>query len=235
MDTKPVTVLPARSDHLYEQIHEILWDKILRQEIVPKQRLKDSEWAKHLGVSRTPVREAMRKMQQEGILLALTQGGYEVRNPSEKDLKGLYSCRAALEALAAKEATPNTGKKDLRTLELILQRTDAALNSGDLDAIFELNTQFHKTIIDLSDNQHLKALCDTLRRLILFYRSALLNKVKDGSKDRSAYIQRLTKKNREHGDIVKAIADGDAVRASALMEQHTLSVANQMESEIQEE
>lgn len=95
--------LPEKT-HLFEQIHQILWDKIRSGEIVPGQRLKDIEWANRLGVSRTPVREAMRKMQQEGVLMPLAQGGYEVRPTSRRDLIELYRCRAALETLAAEEA-----------------------------------------------------------------------------------------------------------------------------------
>mgnify|MGYP003350718015 FL=1 len=94
--------LPARN-HLFEQIHGILWDKIRSGEIVAGQRLKDIEWARKLNVSRTPVREAMRKMQQEGVLVPLAQGGYEVRATSRTDLIELYRCRAALEALATEE------------------------------------------------------------------------------------------------------------------------------------
>src|SRR4029077_6682136 len=95
--------LPSRN-HLFEQIHGILWEKIRSGEIESGQRLKDIEWARKLNVSRTPVREAMRKMQQEGVLIPLAQGGYEVRPTSRADLIELYRCRAALEALAAEEA-----------------------------------------------------------------------------------------------------------------------------------
>ena len=83
--TKPPP-MQLEKTHLFEQIHQVLWDKIRNGEIVPGQRLKDVEWAQRLGVSRTPVREAMRKMQQEGVLIPLSQGGYEVRGSSRRDL-----------------------------------------------------------------------------------------------------------------------------------------------------
>ncbi|WP_159587787.1 GntR family transcriptional regulator [Chelativorans xinjiangense] len=220
--------LPERSAHLFEQIHEILWDKILNGEIEPAQRLRDREWAKRLEVSRTPVREAMRKMQQEGILLPLSQGGYEVRSVSNKDLQGLYSCRAALEALAAHQAAELTTPKSARALELIIEQTEKALAKEDLDRVFAGNSSFHGLIIDLSDNAHLKGLCEAIRKLILFYRATLLNKVKNELKDKGAYLERLRVKNEEHRNILDALRENDASLASKLMQDHLIESAMDM-------
>src|SRR4051812_24569999 len=131
--------LPARN-HLFEQIHGILWEKIRSGEICSGQRLKDIEWARKLNVSRTPVREAMRKMQQEGVLVPLAQGGYEVRATSKVDLIELYRCRAALEALAAEQAAANMDDATAARLEALVKTADDAIERGDLDVAFALNT-----------------------------------------------------------------------------------------------
>lgn len=221
--------LPTRSTHLFEQIHEILWDKILRGEIVPGQRLKDIEWAKLLGVSRTPVREAMRKMQQEGILLPLSQGGYEVRSVSEEERRELYNCRAALEALAVREAAAKITPKATKSLELLLRRADEAVESNDFEQAFVLNTELHRSLIELSQNSHLIRLCETLQKLIYYYRSARLNRVKAGKTDKEAYLAHLRSEQEEHHAVVAALRQQDGDKAARLMEKHLLETVQRMD------
>ena len=219
--------LPARN-HLFEQIHNILWDKIRSGEIVPGQRLKDIEWARRLNVSRTPVREAMRKMQQEGVLIPLAQGGYEVRATSREDLIELYRCRAALEALAAEEAAARIDKATARRLENLVACCDDAIARGDLDAAFSLNTVFHTAIIELSNNAHLRNLLDALRKLVLFYRAALLDISKNDPENRALYIERLRVKQTHHRKILSALKKKDGPRAAELMRDHVRATAEDL-------
>lgn len=220
---------PARSSHLFEQIHDILWKKILNSEIEPTQRLKDVEWAKKLGVSRTPVREAMRKMQQEGILIPLNVGGYEVRSVSEKDLRGLYRCRSALEVQAVREAAETFGSKAAKHFNILIRMTDEAIEQRDLDRVLELNSEFHRDLIEQSGNVHLIVLCETIRKLALFYRTALLNRAKSDKAREKNYIQRLTIKQSEHREIIKALVEKDVERAACQMQSHLLETAQHMD------
>jgi len=219
--------LPERN-HLFEQIHTILWDKICNGEIVSGQRLKDIEWARQLGVSRTPVREAMRKMQQEGVLLPLVQGGYEVRPTSRQDMTELYRCRAALEALATEEAASYIGKVELQKLDELIARGDTAIENGDLDAAFKVNTEFHVKIIQLSGNRHLQGLLDTLHKLVLFYRSALLQISKTDAQGKTLYLQRLRIKQDHHRAILDALRRKDGKGAAQLMQQHVRETAEDL-------
>ena len=219
--------LPARN-HLFEQIHGILWDKIRSGEIMPGQRLKDIEWARKLNVSRTPVREAMRKMQQEGVLIPLAQGGYEVRPTSREDLIELYRCRAALEALAAEEAAARCDESAAKRLEQLVARCDGAIVRGDLDAAFALNTDFHTALIELAGNGHLAGLLDTLRRLVLFYRSALLQHSRADARNKALYVDRLRIKQDRHRDSLAALRAKDGARAAALMQSHVRETAEDL-------
>ena len=219
--------LPARN-HLFEQIHGILWDKIRSGEIVSGQRLKDIEWARKLNVSRTPVREAMRKMQQEGVLIPLAQGGYEVRPTSRADLIELYRCRAALEALAAEEAAMRCNPAAAKHLEALVTRCDRAIERGDLDAAFALNTDFHTALIELSANRHLADLLDTLRRLVLFYRSALLQHSKSDAGNQALYLDRLRVKQDRHREILAALVRRDGAQAALLMQSHVRETAEDL-------
>jgi DNA-binding GntR family transcriptional regulator len=219
--------LPARN-HLFEQIHGLLWDKIRSGEIVPGQRLKDIEWARKLSVSRTPVREAMRKMQQEGVLVPLAQGGYEVRATSRADLIELYRCRAALEALAAEEAAARFDDTAARAFDDLVARCDAAIARDDLDGAFALNTRFHEALLELCGNQHLRTLLDTLHRLVLFYRAALLRLSRNDPKNKALYLERLRVKQERHREILAALRVRDGARAAALMQAHVRETAEDL-------
>jgi DNA-binding GntR family transcriptional regulator len=220
--------MQIEKNHLFEQIHKVLWEKIRSGEIVPGQRLKDIEWAQHLGVSRTPVREAMRKMQQEGVLIPLAQGGYEVRGTSRRDLIELYRCRAALEALAMEDAVAQAGDKEVKHLEHLIAQCDQAIADGDLDAAFSLNSGFHKAILDLSGNTHLQTLLDSLQKLVFFYRSALLKMSKDDPASAALYVERLRIKQDHHREILDACKARDGTRAAALMRDHVRATAEDL-------
>jgi len=219
--------LPSRS-HLFEQVHGILWEKIRSGEIGPGQRLKDIEWARKLNVSRTPVREAMRKMQQEGVLMPLAQGGYEVRATSRDDLIELYRCRAALEALAADDAARAFDASADEQLSGLIDACDRAIERGDLEQAFALNTEFHSALIALSGNQHLKGLLDTLRRLVLFYRGALLLQSQTDERNRALYLERLRVKQMRHREILAALRERDGSGAAALMQSHVRETAEDL-------
>lgn len=222
----------SRSSHLFEQVHEVLWHKILNGEIVPRQRLKDTEWSKKLGISRTPVREAMRKMQQEGILIPLSMGGYEVRSVSFKDFLGLYQCRAVLEGLAAKEAPGRFTKKAKAHFNKLLKKIDTAIAQEDLDGAFQLKTTFHNDLIELSGNTHLINLFQSITKLILFYRSALLNRVKAEETSKNVYIEGLRTSQETHRAIIETIAAGDGEGARKLIEAHLLAAVEGMADRI---
>ena len=227
VSTKLSTALPARN-HLFEQIHGILWEKIRSGEIESGQRLKDIEWARKLNVSRTPVREAMRKMQQEGVLVPLAQGGYEVRATSQADLIELYRCRAALEALAAEQAAARFDDTVAARFDALIGSADDAIERGDLDAAFALNTMFHAAILELSGNRHLTGLLDTLQRLVMFYRAALLRISKDDARNTSLYVDRLRVKQDCHREILAALRIKDGARAAALMQSHVRETAEDL-------
>ena len=227
LSTKLRMELPARN-HLFEQIHGILWEKIRSGEIESGQRLKDIEWARKLNVSRTPVREAMRKMQQEGVLVPLAQGGYEVRGTSQVDLMELYRCRAALEALAAEEAAGRFDESVAARFDDLVRSADEAIERGDLDSAFALNTKFHADILELGGNRHLGGLLEALQRLVLFYRAALLRMSKDDAANKALYLDRLRMKQDCHREILAALHAKDGARAAALMQAHVRETAEDL-------
>jgi len=167
----------------------------------------------------------MRKMQQEGVLVPLAQGGYEVRATSQVDLVELYRCRAALEALAAEDAAGRFDATVAARFDDLIGRADAAIERGDLDAAFALNTGFHAAVLELSGNRHLAGLLDALQRLVLFYRTALLRLSRDDARTKSLYLDRLRAKQDRHREILAALRVKDGARAAALMRAHVRETA----------
>jgi DNA-binding GntR family transcriptional regulator len=219
-----------RANPLYDQIYEILWEKILAGEIAPGERLSDVDWARRLDVSRTPAREAMRKLEQEGMLLPLPRGGYELRAVDPRDLRGLYRCRAALEGLAAREAAEKLSEADCLSLEQVIASTERHVSARAFDAALKDNTQFHARIIEAAQNPHLSRLLHSLRRLILFNRISLINAARlDPHADRS-YRGHIERTQHDHRLILQALHRGDGEAASTLMQSHLFATAEDMDA-----
>ena len=196
-------------------------------EIAPGARLSDLDWSARLDVSRTPVREAMRKLQQDGVLIPLSRGGYELRQTSADELKSLYICRGALEALAARLATQNISDSEIATLRDVVNRAKAALDSQDFDAVFNLNTRFHDDILELASNFYLARMLKDLRRMILFVRHSLMRATNNGH-DTQPYTEHLNRVHDDHLSIVGRIAAKDADSAFHTMERHIETTGRDM-------
>jgi DNA-binding GntR family transcriptional regulator len=221
-----------RSVHLYDQAYDILWEKILVGEIRPGQRLRDIELAEQMKISRTPAREAMRKLEQDGILKSLEHGGYEVTEVRAADLRDLYRCRIVLEGLAARDAVDNFTPDDERKLEQLIARTEDYIKRGKFEQALKCNTEFHVTICELSKNAHLIRLLESLWRLIIFHRSALMKTAL--SRTVSRYAEHLEKTQREHRAILVAMSSRDPEQAGPLMERHLSNTAADMDEMLRE-
>ena len=217
-----------QKEHLFDRIYEILWKKIGAGEIVAGQRLKDIEWAEALNVSRTPVREAMRKMYQEGILIPLANGGYQVKSLLPADIIDLYRCRAALEAVAAQDAALNASEAQLAALTSIVDRCDSAIESGDKATAFELNSSFHSSALSISKNAYVKQVCESLRKMILFYRASVLRQAEASAEESAVYLSRLKVKQLHHRQILAAIRSRDGDAAYRAMEIHVRETAEDL-------
>ena len=221
-------MLVKRGVPLYEQVYEQLWKLILAGKVQPSQRLGDREWAEKLTTSRTPVREAMRQMAQDGVLITLESGGYQVRSVDPQGLIDLYRCRAPLAALAAREVAQNGTERTKKQLRASIQSTRKAIEQRNAGEVFDSNSRFHSLIIENSGNPYLVITMARLDRLILFYRTSLLEaSVKDASHS-DAYFKHLSQGAMRQETIAKAIETQKPEEASRLMERHLLQSAEEM-------
>jgi DNA-binding GntR family transcriptional regulator len=168
--------------------------------------------AQRFGVSRGPVREACRGLEQIGLLRFVVNRGAFVRQIDLKEAAELYDLRSALFALAGRLLAPIIDAKGLAKLEHLLAQMETAAANGELEEYYPLNLQFHRAILELSGNARLlSAYQNCVRELHLFRRSALVSK------------ERMKSSNLDHRAIFKALKSRDAAKAFQLMQDHVLN------------
>lgn len=150
---------------LSQEVYSILEDAICKQVLAPGSRLNETELAKQLGVSNTPVREALAQLNQEGLIVSVPYQGHMVRVLSDQEVKEIYAVREALEALAAREATTRITKEDLTELYALQERAKEALARG-IEDYMAINIEFHDRIVAHAGNFLVKELLGNLRRQI---------------------------------------------------------------------
>lgn len=188
-----------------ETLREAIRDGILE----PGERLMEIQIAEELGVSRTPVREAIRKLELEGYVIMLPRRGTYVANLSIKDINEVYEIRASIDALAAGLAAERITDDELEQMERMLVATVEAFDKGDMDRVVEYDTKFHDILYCASRNARLVGIINNLREQLTRFRSISM-----------AYPGRMKKTMEEHGRMVEAIAQRDVELAQQLARQH---------------
>lgn len=194
---------------LREVVFRALRNAIVQGEFQPGERLMEVTIANKLGVSRTPVREAIRMLELEGLVVMIPRKGAEVANITVKDLKDALEVRMAIEALSVRltcERIDEKGKEELKQVCIAFRE---AINSKLVPAIVEADEAFHNTIYKLSQNPRLINIAQNLREQVYRYR---VEYVKDFS-----YHDNLVT---EHDQITNAILLGDANTAERVMNEH---------------
>ncbi|MCG8565468.1 MAG: GntR family transcriptional regulator [Desulfobacterales bacterium] len=165
-----MTVNHSRSD----KIHNELRMDILTGAIAGGTRLAESTLAKEKGVSRTPAREALQQLVKEGLLHAIPRAGYIVRAPSESDIMDLFKTRSSIERVAAQTALEYMDDRVLTLLNNNLVKTRAAIETGALESMIELDTEFHAIIYKATRSKYLYRICMNLSDYTLLFRQAVI-------------------------------------------------------------
>jgi len=213
---------------LHIQVYDHIWRALMAGELPAGTRLKDGTWAERLGVSRTPVREAFRKLMQDGAIDPLDSVGFRVHAFTPEEITGLYACRAALEALVAEEAASHPGGELLSRLSANITAAETALGHGDIEALQSINGEFHAILLDVSQNRHLRRLVEQTERSVHMARQQVLQRADGDAVRRDDYLRGLQAVLNHHRALVEAIAAGDTAKASATMRDHLLCTAQDM-------
>jgi phosphonate utilization transcriptional regulator len=203
----PISVLQSQS--LPALVQKELEQMILLGELTAGDKLSESAVAEMLGVSRGPVREAFRALEEVGLVQFEKNRGVYVRQVSLHEADQIYEVRAALDGFVGRKLARTVTPAQVKTLREIVGRMERAASAGEVENYYRLNIEFHETLVAFTGNEKLAL---TYRRLVnelnLFRRSGL---------SRPGI---LPASFREHRDIVEHIASGDAEAASVALEAH---------------
>ena len=194
---------------LRDVVFNTLRQAILRGEMEPGERLMEIQLADKLGVSRTPIREAIRKLELEGLVIMIPRKGAEVAHITEKDMRDVLEVRAALEELAATLACRNVTPERIEELKMANKRFEAAIISKDVVAIVDADVNFDDIIYAMTDNQRLIQIINNLREQMYRYR---LEYIKDEDKRQILIV--------EHEHILAAIKARNIAEAKNAAREH---------------
>ncbi|PFO12698.1 GntR family transcriptional regulator [Priestia megaterium] len=156
----------------HEQFYHSLKKMIFEGELKPGERINETQLAKEFNVSRSPIREAMRVLEKEGLLITDERSRTLVYKPSLRDVKEVYFCRMALESFAVGLTIKNATDAELDAIEKTLEDTEQAINHmKDIDNIINLNETFHNLIIKSTRNLLLQKQIDDLKSLMYWFRT----------------------------------------------------------------
>ncbi|MCD6264974.1 MAG: GntR family transcriptional regulator [Deltaproteobacteria bacterium] len=207
----PFPIRSLKKENLGNQAFEQIKQMIVRGEIPAGKRIIESELAESMGISRTPVREAVHKLGAEGFLKPLPKGGYVVRGLGISDIEETFEIRSILESFAAFLAANRHRHEEILPLEEKIEEFQRSLDNNDLKELARLNTEFHELLYALSRSQRLIKMIYNLRDEIYFLRKIILNSID---------MARLS--NKDHREIINAIEKRQAKKAEMLVRDHVL-------------
>jgi DNA-binding GntR family transcriptional regulator len=204
---------------------EVIRSAIVDGRLHPGQRLKEEELARELGISRTPVREALLMLQAEGLVDASPNRGAKVRTHSAQDLDDLYQLRALLEGHAARRAASRLADEAISSLHASCRRFEALLETekADFRELVKENVVFHETILEGADSARLAAMVRNVIELPLVYRSYIWY---------SPDQQRIS--GHYHVQIARALEARDAERAEIIMKEHIFEARDHLVAHVRE-
>ncbi len=208
--------LKIEYNSLATQVYDLLWKRIVTQQIQPGEKLSDLQLSKDLGISRTPVREALYRLVQEGIVQNQNLRGFYLATFSSQDVKEIYDLRTALEILAVRLALPNLSEAALDQSQVALDEVQKLIEGGNEKArekFLEIDRNFHQLLVRSSQNRRLETHLESLHAQIgvfQLYGIHLSNLV---------YLSL-----KHHQAIVSALRQKDSPLAERAMERHIQEV-----------
>lgn len=197
------------SQALYIQVADRLRNQIYQHELKPGDAIDEMALCERYGISRTPLREALKVLSSEGLIELKPRKGSFVRSMDITELNDMFPVMAVLEGLCAREAVDNCTPEDLKKLEDMHDRLEQFAAAGDIDNYYEQNFVFHQAVQDLSGNRTLQRIIGDLRKILRLARHMQLT-----------MPGRLEASIEEHRQIMLAFRKHDADLADQNMQAH---------------
>ncbi len=206
-------IRPEQSISLSDKAYNMIKTAILSFVLKPGEPLIEAQIAKQINISRTPIRESLKKLESEGLVNIIPKKGAFVSDITREDIEELFVLREALERTALRAALPRFGADDFLELEEILERAKKDIENGDFETSIQGDVMLHGMIIEKSGYKRLAQFLDVLKTQAL--RIRYLGTTVKG---------RTQKSMKEHKAIMDAIKDKDLKLADSLLKEHIRNV-----------
>ena len=183
---------------LSEDIADSIKAAIIKGKFKPGEKISEGDLAESMGISRTPLREAFRKLENEGFIEIIPRKGAVVTGISLREVNDLYEIKSTLEGLAARLASANMKDKDIKKLEKINDELKDHIDRNDLEAFYRAHTKFHEVFVKLSENRRLIRMISNLNDH--FKRFGIVSMTLPGQYESAI---------KQHEGIIRAFKSGD--------------------------
>ena len=208
---------------LRERIADEIRDSIIKGDLRPGERISEPELAVRFGISRTPVREALRQLDSEGFLTVTPRKGARVTQLTERDVNEYYDLKSLLEGFAASTAALKISEEDLERMDALNERMEHYYEIGDYVKIVKVHKEFHDMIIEATENEQLKQVLNFMNSK--FQRFTI--QIALSGKNQEAF--------RQHRQIVDAMRARDLESAKRLVKANAMLGKELMIQEVQSE
>jgi DNA-binding GntR family transcriptional regulator len=194
---------------LHEEIANNLKELIMSGELQEGDKIKEDELCSSMGISKTPLREALRVLSVEGLIKLVPNRGSFVSTPTFEEIREMFDVMSVLEGICARAAVKKMSAKDLATLEKLHDKLEKNFKRRAQREYIRINNQFHAFVQELAGNRTLNQIVNGLRQKILLYRYQSLN-----------LPERFEQSIQEHRDLIKAFRKKDSKKVETLMRRH---------------
>jgi DNA-binding GntR family transcriptional regulator len=194
---------------LYEDVADRLREQIFGKQLAPGSWLDEQSLAAQFGISRTPMREAIKALASEGLVTMKMRRGAYVTEVNRADLEQIYTVLSLLESKAARESAAKATEEQLNLLDHLHHRLETAAADRNIEQFFEINGKFHELIQEIAGNRWMNGVITDLRKVLKLHR-----------KDSLTSTGRLQSSLLEHREILKAILKRDELAAETAMQKH---------------
>jgi DNA-binding GntR family transcriptional regulator len=204
--------IPLRPSSLHEEVATRLRNMIFERQLAPGQWIDELALAREWQISRTPLREALKVLAAEGLVLPVPRQGCKVAEMSEDEADELLPIMALLEGRCAYEAVRKAGEADIRRLQQLHAQLERHAAAQDIEAYYRANHEFHSAVQTLAGNRWLDRATGDLRRFVRLLRGRQLH-----------WPGRIEASINEHRVLLDAIVQRDAARAERVMHDHLMA------------
>ena len=194
---------------LHEEIANNLRELIMSGQLQEGDKIKEDELCSSMGISKTPLREALRVLSVEGLIKPVPNRGSFVSTPTFEEIREMFDVMSVLEGICARAAAEKMSAKDLKNLEKLHNSLEKNFKRRAQREYIRINNQFHSFVQELAGNRTLNQIVNGLRQKILLYRYQSLN-----------WPERFEQSIQEHRELIEAFRKKDPEKAETLMRRH---------------